>query len=93
MKISEIGTLVTVATAVAAAIIYFTPIRVFEAKTTEFNKRIVAVEVAVNKINTAKLKAMLRKLKAKYGHTDCFRMEPNDEETCNFIKESLDQFG
>ena len=93
MKITEIVGIVTICSAVAAAIIYFTPLKMFEARAVQIDKKIENIEVAVNKINTAKLKKMLRELVAKYGHDKCYLMQPNDRQTCEWIKESLDQFG
>lgn len=53
------------------------------------NNRVDKLEIRLNAVSVQPLRKQLRELEAKYGHTDCSKMQQPDRDRCYWLKDTI----
>ncbi len=93
IELNDTKLIIGLIVATVAAMVYFVPDKIFRAETTEIIKQVDENTARLNGIDVAYLQKRLDYLKAKYGHTDCYRMPEPDQGECLWLKDALARFG
>ena len=93
IELNDTKLIIGLIVATVAAMVYFVPDKVFRAETTEIIQKVAENEARLDGIDVAYLQKRLDYLRAKYGHTDCYKMHEPDQGECLWLKDALARFG